>query len=295
MNSAWCWGSPAGVSRPRTSSCFATTTFHRCWWKPPSSRTPTTSCGCATRLSASTWRRPCTTASSGSLPSTPCPSRRLDSERCHLRSSRETTSRLMKLTILGKWSPYPPAGGACPGYLVEADGVRILVDCGSGVVSSLHRFGTAFDLNAIVISHLHPDHFTDIYPLRNELAYGRLPDPPPTPVLLFAPAGAAGYLAACLPKPESRQEFTAGFTFRALEDGVGNAGGVRLRVVLTSHPMPRHGGEVSAGGRRLVYSADTGPCEALERPAAGGGLVPLGSTPMGGGEQTSGHVGHPPR
>src|SRR2546422_840776 len=131
MNSAWCWGSPAGVSRLRTSFC-------------------------------------------------------------HLRSSRETTSRLMKLTILGKWSPYPPAGGACPGYLVEADGVRILLDCGSGVVSSLHRFGTAFDLNAIVISHLHPDHFTDIYPLRNELAYGRLPDPPPTPVLLFAPAGAAG-------------------------------------------------------------------------------------------------------
>src|SRR5207249_4685392 len=82
------------------------------------------------------------------------------------------------LTILGKWSPYPPAGGACPGYLVEADGVRILLDCGSGVVSSLHRVGTAFDLNAIVIYHLHPDHFTDIYPLRNELAYGRLPGPP---------------------------------------------------------------------------------------------------------------------
>src|SRR3989441_2282511 len=275
MNSAWWWGSPAGGSRPRTSSCFATTTFHRCWWKPPSSHTPTTNCGCGTRRSASMWRRPCTTVSSGSSRSTPCPSRRLDSERrtqnterridnagcrtqiadgsytisalcvsCDLRSSRETTSRLMKLTILGKWSPYPPAGGACPGYLVEADGVRILLDCGSGGVSSLHRFGTAFDLNAIVISHLHPDHVTDIYPLRNELAYGRFPDPPPIPVLLFAPAGAARSLAASLPKPESRQEFTAGFTFRALEDGVGNAGGVRLRFVLTSHPLPCHGVEV---------------------------------------------------
>src|SRR2546425_12365909 len=201
----------------------------------------------------------------------------------------------MKLTILGKWSPYPPAGGACPGYLVEADGVRILLDCGSGVVTSLHRVGTAFDLNAILISHLHPDHFTDIYPLRNELAYGRLPDPPPTPVPLFAPAGAAGYLAACLPKPESRQEFTAGFTFRALEDGVGNAGGVRLRFVLTSHPVPCHGVEVSAGGRRLVYSADTGPCEALERLAAGGGLFLCGSTPLAGEEHLNGQLGHRPR
>src|SRR2546426_433927 len=207
MNSAWWWGSPAGGSRPRTSSCFATTTFHRCWWKPPSSRTPTTSCGCATRRSASMWRRPCTMASSASLLFTPCP--------------------------------------------------------------SLRRFGTAFDLTASVISHLHPDPFTDIYSLRNELAYGRLPDPPAPPMLLFAPAGAAGYLAACLPKPESRQEFAAGFTFRALEDGVGNAGEVRLRFVMTSHPMPCHAVEVRAGGRRLVYSADTGPCQALEHLAAG--------------------------
>src|SRR3989441_5341202 len=198
----------------------------------------------------------------------------------------------MKLTVLGKWSPYPPAGGACPGYVVEADGVRILLDCGSGVVSSLHRFGTAFDLNAIVISHLHPDHFTDIYPLRNELAYGRLPDPPASPVLLFAPAGAAGYLAACLPKPESRQEFAAGFTFRALEDGVGNAGEVRLRFVMTSHPMPCHAVEVRAGGRRLVYSADTGPCEALERLAAGGDLFLWEYTLPEGVEELRGRLGH---
>src|SRR3989454_10153194 len=198
----------------------------------------------------------------------------------------------MKLTVLGKWSPYPPAGGACPGYLVEADGVRILLDCGSGVVSSLHRFGTAFDLTAIVISHLHPDHFTDIYPLRNELAYGRLPDPPAPPMLLFAPAGAAGYLAACLPKPESRQEFAAGFTFRALEDGVGNAGQVRLRFVMTSHPMPCHAVEVRAGGPRLVGRADTGPGEALERLAGGCDLFLCESTLLGGDEHLSGQLGH---
>src|SRR3989442_15979438 len=198
----------------------------------------------------------------------------------------------MKLTVLGKWSPYPPAGGACPGYLVEADGVRILLDCGSGVVSSLHRFGTAFDLTAIVISPLHPDHFTDIYSLRNELAYGRLPDPPAPPMLLFAPAGAAGYLAACLPKPESRQEFAAGFSFRPLEDGVGAVGQVRVRFVMTSHPMPCHAVEVRAGGRRLVYSADTGPCEALERLAAGGGLFLCESTLLGGDEHLNGPLGH---
>ena len=174
----------------------------------------------------------------------------------------------MKLTILGKWSPYPPAGGACPGYLVESDGVRILLDCGPAVVASLHRVYTAFDLQAAVITHLHPDHFTDIYPLRNELAFGRLPEPGAAPLPLFSPAGAAGYLAACLPKPESRQEFTSGFMFRALEDGAGEVGGIRLRFVLTSHPMPCHAVQVSAEGRRLVYSADTGPNARLWAEAA---------------------------
>jgi ribonuclease BN (tRNA processing enzyme) len=198
----------------------------------------------------------------------------------------------MKLTVLGKWSPYPPAGGACPGYLLESDGVRILLDCGSGVVAGLHRIVSAFDLDAVVLTHLHPDHFTDIYPLRNELAYGRLPDPPAPPLPLFAPAGAGGYLAACLPKPESRQEFTAGFAFHALEDGVGVVRGARLRFALTSHPIPCHAVEVASGGRRLVYSADSGPCEALERLAKGCDLFLCEATLPEGDEHLAGPLGH---
>lgn len=217
-------------------------------------------------------------ASCGSSSSTPCRSQRLD--------------HTVKLTILGKWSPYPPAGGACPGYLVGADGVQILLDCGSGVVASLHRFCTAFDLHAVVLTHLHPDHFTDIYPLRNELAYGRLPDPPPAPIPLFAPAGAGGYLAACLPKAESRREFIEGFEFRALEDGAGLVKGVRLRFVLTAHPLPCHAVEVSAGGRRLVYSADTGPADSVERLAAEANLFLCEATLREVDEGLAGALGH---
>lgn len=178
----------------------------------------------------------------------------------------------MKLTILGKWSPYPPAGGACPGYLVEAEGVRVLLDCGSGAVAGLHRFGTAFDLTAAVITHLHPDHFSDIYALRNELAFGRLPAPGAPPLPVFAPAHAAEYLAACLPLEKSRQQFTEGFIFHAFEDGDGQVGSLRLRFVRTVHPMPCHAVAVSTSNRRLVYSADTGPCEPLEQLAAGADL-----------------------
>lgn len=179
----------------------------------------------------------------------------------------------MKLTVLGRWSPYPPAGGACPAYLVEVEGIRILLDCGSGAVASLHRFATAFDLNAALITHLHPDHFTDIYALRSELAFGRSPEPGAPPLPLFAPANAADYLAACLPREESRRQFRDGFAFYSLEDGAGQVGPLRLRFVRTAHPMPCHAVEVSSSGRRLVYSADTSPCEPLAQLAAGADVL----------------------
>jgi len=176
------------------------------------------------------------------------------------------------LTVLGRWSPYPPHGGANPGYLVEAGGVRLLLDCGSGVLANMHRFCTAFDLAAVVITHLHPDHFTDLYALRAERAYGRVPPPSLPPLPLFAPANAVTFLPGCLPRAESRQEFLDGFDFRPLEAGVGQVGPIALRFVRTAHPEPCHAVEVRYNDRRLVYSADTGPTEAVERLAEGADL-----------------------
>lgn len=198
----------------------------------------------------------------------------------------------MKLTVLGKWSPYPPQGGACPGYLVEADGIRLLLDCGSGVVATLHRFCTAFDLGAVVLTHLHADHFTDIYALRQELAFGRYPQPAAPPVTIFAPANASDYLPACLPKEESRRQFLDGFMFQILEQGSGRVGPLELRFVRTSHPMPCHAVEVRSQSRRLVYSADTGPCGALEELAAGADLFVCESTLVEGTEAMAEELGH---
>jgi len=43
----------------------------------------------------------------------------------------------MQLALLGCYGPYPPAGGACSGYLVSEDGYNLLLDCGNGVMSRL--------------------------------------------------------------------------------------------------------------------------------------------------------------
>ena len=56
--------------------------------------------------------------------------------------------------------------GACSGYLVEEDGACLLLDCGNGVFAKLRRFVDYVDVDAVVISHLHADHFLDLVPVR---------------------------------------------------------------------------------------------------------------------------------
>ena len=82
----------------------------------------------------------------------------------------------MKLTVLGCWAPYPKAGGACPGYLVQVGETNILLDCGNGVLSNLQRHLDFRSLNAVIISHLHPDHFADLFCLRHAIEGARRTD-----------------------------------------------------------------------------------------------------------------------
>ena len=68
----------------------------------------------------------------------------------------------MKFTVLGKYGPYPPESGATSGYLLECAGLKILLDCGSGTAARLQRLTDLEDLDAVVLSHLHQDHMSDL-------------------------------------------------------------------------------------------------------------------------------------
>jgi len=72
----------------------------------------------------------------------------------------------MKLTVLGTFGPYPPAGGACSGFLLEENDCKVLLDCGNGVLSRLQKYISLWDIDAIFISHLHSDHVSDLFILR---------------------------------------------------------------------------------------------------------------------------------
>jgi len=72
----------------------------------------------------------------------------------------------LKVTIIGCWGGFPRVGEATSGYLIEHDNYKLLLECGSGVVSSLQKKIDLGNLDAVLITHYHYDHCCDIGPLQ---------------------------------------------------------------------------------------------------------------------------------
>lgn len=172
----------------------------------------------------------------------------------------------MELTVLGACGSYgAPAGGACSGYLVRAGGAAIWLDCGNGTFANLQRHLPVEDLTAVVISHQHPDHCVDLYGLHVLLRYGSGREGLP----VYAPKGLEEHLATLV-----GGDWGPTFAWTGLAGGdevtIGEA---TLRFSQTHHPVPTLAVEVAAEGRRLVYTADTGPGWSVDAFASGADLV----------------------
>ncbi len=159
----------------------------------------------------------------------------------------------MRLTVLGACGAWPDAGQACSGYLVEHDGFRLLVDVGYATVPRLLERVTADEVDAVFISHGHPDHCADLNPLLRARA---LRDDPPPPLPVYAPPGALDAVLALdrpgmLSSAFALHEFIVG---RRL-----SIGPFRAVTRPLPHSVPNAGLRLTAGGRVLVYTGDTGP------------------------------------
>lgn len=158
----------------------------------------------------------------------------------------------IELTVLGCSGSYPtPASGPCSGYLLRSGGSTVLLDCGNGVLERLQRHAVVDDLTGIVISHRHADHCVDLLTLHVMLRYYRGLDTGP-PVI--APAQVLDGLSG----------LSAGLDSFFAWDEVGDGderglGEFTLRFSRTDHSVPAVAVEASAGGKTLIYTADTGP------------------------------------
>lgn len=94
----------------------------------------------------------------------------------------------MKLTVLGNNGPYPKAGGACSGFLLDSGETKLVLDFGNGVLSRLQQYIDIEEISAVILSHLHSDHISDIsilkYAADIKLMKGRMKDP----IKIYAPA-----------------------------------------------------------------------------------------------------------
>jgi ribonuclease BN (tRNA processing enzyme) len=85
----------------------------------------------------------------------------------------------VRLTVLGKSPSWQDADGACSGYLLEDGDTCVLLDCGNGVFSKLRKFRDYTSVDAVVLSHLHADHFLDLVPYSYALTYAPRQQPVP--------------------------------------------------------------------------------------------------------------------
>ena len=175
--------------------------------------------------------------------------------------------RGVRLTVLGGCGAYPEAGQACSGYLVEHDGFRLLVDLGYAVVPRLFELITAAGVDAVFITHGHPDHCVDLNPLLRARVLGG-EALPPLPV--HALPGALDAVLA-LDRPGM---LAGGYVLHEVNPGSGpDIGPFGVRTRLLPHSRPNAGVRLTAAGRVLTYTGDTGPDDGVVDLARGADLL----------------------
>ncbi len=182
----------------------------------------------------------------------------------------------MRLTVLGRSPARPNPGEPCAGYLVEGGGSRLMLDAGPGTVAQLLRRTTPEQLDAVVISHMHTDHFLDLVTLR--YSYPWL-EPAPKRLRIIVPPGSAEQLQDLARGAGFPDFFARSFRFEE-HDGMTafEVGSLRLEPHATQHFVPTWGFRIEARGteevpgRVLAYSADTAPTPVLGKLADGAAL-----------------------
>lgn len=167
----------------------------------------------------------------------------------------------MEIRVLGSDGTWPGAGGVASGYLVEHDGFRIWMDMGTGTMARLQEHVPLRDVQAVVVSHVHADHFVDLFPYFYARLYGGEAPAPKIP--LFAPTGTTERVRGML-SDSGWEEFPRVFDLHEIVPGDPfEAGPFRVRTAEMAHPIPTMGLRFEVDSGAFAYSADTGATPAL--------------------------------
>jgi ribonuclease BN (tRNA processing enzyme) len=169
----------------------------------------------------------------------------------------------VKVTVVGCSPAWPNAGGAQSGYLIEGAG-RLLLDCGPGVLARLRSSNGGWpNVDAIVITHFHLDHWGDLVPWTFGAAFGPGREAPKPE--LWLPPGGSGRLRQLGGQLSFTDQLEHAFQLREYraEDAF-SAGGFDVTPVRLAHYEElTFGMRVSDGTHTVAYSGDTAPTPRL--------------------------------
>lgn len=158
------------------------------------------------------------------------------------------------VTVLGSCGGFPEPGRACAGFLVSLDGFHLLLDVGYGALRVLLESLPSGAVDAIIVTHSHPDHCADLHPLFRLHHYGgtghRIP--------LYSPGGVLNRLTSLEPDVD----LSSVFDECSLAD-TQTIGPFEVKSWMLPHFVPNAGVRVTAPGLVLAYTGDCGPVPEL--------------------------------
>lgn len=181
--------------------------------------------------------------------------------------------------MLGKSPAWQDAGGACSGYLVEVEGQRLLLDCGNGVFAKLREACDFTTVDAVVISHLHADHFIDLVPYAYALSYSHVARAAGSRPVLHVPPGGRETLRRITGAWHAEDLIEDAFelheydTSRELE-----LGPLRVAFREVPHFIRTHAVRVRDADGSFTYGADCRPNDAIVELARDTDLLLLEAT-----------------
>ena len=182
----------------------------------------------------------------------------------------------MRLTTIGTGTASPHPTRVASAQLIEAGDVRLLLDCGSGVMHRMATLGLRWqDITHVALTHFHADHVADLVMLVMAWRWGQLP-PREAPVTLYGPTG-TGELLERLAGLFGPWMLAPGFPLTVRDLQPDEIVSLPSGLTLSPHPVPHTAESVAYSiqhaGQRLVYTGDTGFDEGVGAWAAGCDLL----------------------